>query len=150
MRKNYGPSGKSEQRVRHEDQDGSFRPYSPDRRLPGPGAKTRRQGPAPQYRQWLTEDVVYIISPKERDVFLQLRTDLELDLKVLDASGAEVWKFSEKYQVEIPENQLRDVLGNYYEIKVSMPVGPGQYTLKVGLTNANDGSRAEAERKFEI
>jgi GWxTD domain-containing protein len=30
-----------------------------------------------QYRRWLTEEVVYIISPKERDVFLQLETDRE-------------------------------------------------------------------------
>ena len=29
----------------------------------------------PKYRKWLQEEVVYIISPKERDVFLQLDTD---------------------------------------------------------------------------
>jgi hypothetical protein len=104
----------------------------------------------PQYRQWLTEEVVYIISPKERDVFLQLRTDLELDLKILGASGAEVWTHSETYPVEIPQNQLRDVLGKDYEIKVSMPVGPGAHTLNLSLKNTSDGSRAEAERKFEI
>ncbi|MDH7513843.1 MAG: GWxTD domain-containing protein [Clostridiales bacterium] len=31
----------------------------------------------PQYRKWLEEEVVYIITPKERDVFLQLETDRE-------------------------------------------------------------------------
>jgi GWxTD domain-containing protein len=30
-----------------------------------------------QYRRWLEEEVVYIISPKERDVFLQLEADRE-------------------------------------------------------------------------
>ncbi|MCX7974141.1 MAG: GWxTD domain-containing protein [Candidatus Aminicenantes bacterium] len=34
----------------------------------------------PKYRQWLEEEVVYIISPKEREVFLQLETDRERDL----------------------------------------------------------------------
>ena len=29
----------------------------------------------PQYQKWLQEEVVYIISTKERDVFLQLESD---------------------------------------------------------------------------
>ncbi len=33
-----------------------------------------------QYRRWLEEEVVYIISPKERDVFLQLESDRERDI----------------------------------------------------------------------
>ncbi|MCP2604459.1 GWxTD domain-containing protein, partial [Candidatus Aminicenantes bacterium AC-708-M15] len=34
----------------------------------------------PKYRKWLEEEVVYIITPKEREVFLQLETDKERDL----------------------------------------------------------------------
>ena len=34
----------------------------------------------PQYRKWLEEDVVYIISKKERDVFLQLESDRERNI----------------------------------------------------------------------
>ena len=34
----------------------------------------------PQYRKWLEEEVVYIISPKERDVFLQLESDRERNI----------------------------------------------------------------------
>ncbi len=34
----------------------------------------------PQYKKWLEEEVVYIISSRERDVFLQLKTDRERDL----------------------------------------------------------------------
>jgi len=33
-----------------------------------------------KYRKWLEEEVVYIISPKEREVFLQLETDRERDI----------------------------------------------------------------------
>lgn len=35
---------------------------------------------APQYRRWLLEEAVYIIHPKERDVFLQLQNDREREL----------------------------------------------------------------------
>ena len=33
-----------------------------------------------QYRKWFEEEVVYIITPKEKEVFLQLETDRERDL----------------------------------------------------------------------
>lgn len=33
-----------------------------------------------KYRKWLEEQVVYIITPKEKDVFLQLQTDREKDV----------------------------------------------------------------------
>lgn len=33
-----------------------------------------------RHRKWLTEEVVYIISPKEKDVFLRLETDRERDI----------------------------------------------------------------------
>jgi len=34
----------------------------------------------PVYRKWLEEEVVYIITPREKEVFLQLETDRERDL----------------------------------------------------------------------
>jgi GWxTD domain-containing protein len=34
----------------------------------------------PVYEKWLEEEVVYIIAPKERDVFLQLQTDREREI----------------------------------------------------------------------
>jgi len=40
-----------------------------------------------RHRKWLQEEVVYIISPKEKDVFLQLATDRERDLFI-----AAFWK----------------------------------------------------------
>jgi hypothetical protein len=45
-------------------------------------AKTASPGTAlsPQYRDWLDKEVVYIISPVERKVFLQLQSDRERDI----------------------------------------------------------------------
>jgi GWxTD domain-containing protein len=90
-----------------------------------------------------------------RSIWLKAQGDrfqatLELALKVLDASGAEVWKFAEKYPLDIPEKRLKEVLVTNYEITVSAPLSPGAYTLNLSLTNANDGSRAEVKQKFEI
>jgi GWxTD domain-containing protein len=49
----------------------------------GLSPQTRKKSPKelpPQYRKWLEEDVVYIITSKERDVFLQLDTDREREI----------------------------------------------------------------------
>jgi GWxTD domain-containing protein len=43
-------------------------------------AQTDQKILPPQYQKWLNEDVVYIISPVEKDVFLQLDSDRERDL----------------------------------------------------------------------
>jgi GWxTD domain-containing protein len=46
-------------------------------------SETAAQGPLPdRYKKWLTEDVVYIITPSEREVFLKLKTDRERDLLI--------------------------------------------------------------------
>jgi hypothetical protein len=35
---------------------------------------------SPVYEKWLNEEVIYIITPKEKEVFLQLQTDREREL----------------------------------------------------------------------
>jgi GWxTD domain-containing protein len=49
---------------------------------PAPAAAQKSAKPmlAETYKKWLAEDVVYIISPMERDVFLKLQTDRERDM----------------------------------------------------------------------
>ncbi len=43
-------------------------------------AQKSSAGLPPQYKKWLEEEVVYLISPVEKDVFLKLETDRERDL----------------------------------------------------------------------
>jgi len=45
-----------------------------------PGEKKDSAGLPPQYKKWLDEEVVYIITSKERKVFLELQSDRERDL----------------------------------------------------------------------
>jgi len=47
--------------------------------LPAQKKKSVKDLP-PQYQKWLQEEVVYIITPKERDVFLQLESDREREI----------------------------------------------------------------------
>jgi len=55
----------------------------------------------PAYAKWLNEDVVYIVSPKERDTFLKLRTDKERDLFI-----GTFWKQRDPTQ-STPENEFK-------------------------------------------
>ena len=55
----------------------------------------------PRYRKWLEEEVVYIISPKERDVFLQLETDQQRE-KFIEA----FWKVRNP-NPGAPENEFK-------------------------------------------
>jgi GWxTD domain-containing protein len=55
----------------------------------------------PQHRKWLTEDVVYIISPIEKKVFLQLESDRERDTFI-----SAFWKQRDP-NPNLPENEFK-------------------------------------------
>lgn len=51
--------------------------------VPGPLPSQKKKSPRdlpPQYRKWLEEEVVYIITPREKEVFLQLESDREREI----------------------------------------------------------------------
>ncbi len=56
----------------------------------------------PTYRKWLEEDIVYIITPKEKEVFLQLETDRERNL-FMEA----FWKYRDP-NPNTPENEFKE------------------------------------------
>jgi len=55
-----------------------------------------------KYKKWIEEEVVYIITPREKEVFLQLETDRERDL-LIDA----FWKQRDPTP-EIPKNEFKE------------------------------------------
>jgi GWxTD domain-containing protein len=55
----------------------------------------------PQHRIWLTEEVVYIITPSEKDVFLQLESDRERDTFI-----SAFWK-QRNPNPNLPENEFK-------------------------------------------
>ena len=48
--------------------------------LPAAAQKVSVKDLNPRYRAWLEEEVVYIISPREKSVFLQLANDREREM----------------------------------------------------------------------
>ncbi len=70
--------------------------------LPLPGRDGQPAGPPDRYRTWLDEEVVYIITSRERDVFRALRTDRERDI-FIDA----FWKQRDP-SPGTPENEFRE------------------------------------------
>ena len=55
----------------------------------------------PQHRRWLSEEVVYIITPAEKEVFLQLETDRERDTFI-----SAFWK-QRNPNPNLPENEYK-------------------------------------------
>ncbi|MGB9906524.1 MAG: GWxTD domain-containing protein [Candidatus Saccharicenans sp.] len=55
-----------------------------------------------RYRKWLEEEVVYIITPKEREVFLKLQTDRERDIFI-----EAFWKQRDP-NPNTPQNEFRE------------------------------------------
>lgn len=54
---------------------------TPPKKAPARTQKKEKEPDLPdKYRKWLEEEVVYIITPVEKDIFLKLRTDRERDL----------------------------------------------------------------------
>jgi len=62
-----------------------------------------------QYRLWLEEEIVYIITPKERDVFRKLETDKERDIFI-----EAFWKHRDP-TLGTPQNEFKDE--HYQRIK---------------------------------
>jgi GWxTD domain-containing protein len=60
------------------------------------------KGLDPRFQQWLEEDVLYIITPKERDVFLRLGSDKERDIFI-----EAFWKQRDPTP-GTPRNEFRD------------------------------------------
>ncbi|MBS3819422.1 GWxTD domain-containing protein, partial [bacterium] len=55
-----------------------------------------------RYRKWLEEEVVYIITPLEKEVFLKLKTDRERDLFI-----EAFWKHRDPNH-STPENEFKE------------------------------------------
>jgi GWxTD domain-containing protein len=70
--------------------------------LPAAAQKTAVKDLSPRFRAWLEEEVVYIISPKEKDVFLQLTNDREREMFI-----TAFWKARDD-DPNTPENKFKD------------------------------------------
>ena len=70
--------------------------------LPASGQKVSVKDLSPRYRAWIEEEVPYIISPKEKDVFLRLSNDREREMFI-----TAFWKARDE-DPTTPENKFKD------------------------------------------
>jgi len=70
--------------------------------LPAAGQKASVKDLPPRFRVWLEEEVVYIIGPKEKEVFLQLSNDRERDMFI-----EAFWKARDT-DPATPQNEFKD------------------------------------------
>lgn len=70
--------------------------------LPAAAQKVAVKDLTPRYRDWLQEEVVYIISPKEKAVFLQLSNDREREMFI-----EAFWKARDT-EPSTPQNEAKD------------------------------------------
>ncbi len=77
-------------------------------------------------------------------------TSLDVDLKVVDGSGAEVWSFVRSYPLEVLKDRLKAALTESFTAEAVAPLKPGSYRLKATVVNANDGSKASFEQAFDL
>jgi len=70
--------------------------------LPAAAQKASVKDLPPRFRAWLEEEVVYIISPKEKDVFLQLSNDREREMFI-----EAFWKARDT-DTNTPQNEFKD------------------------------------------
>ncbi len=83
-----------------------YSPGSGPQKKPGPQQKKEKEPPLPEkYRKWLDEEVVYIITPVEREIFLKLRTDRERGLFI-----EAFWK----HRDPVPETEENEFKSEHY------------------------------------
>jgi GWxTD domain-containing protein len=87
-----------------------------------------------RYKKWLTEEVVYIISPKEKEVFLQLETDREREVFI-----EAFWKIRDP-NPNTPENEF--MKEHYRRIKYA-----NQY---FGKESPGEGWRSDMGRIYIV
>jgi GWxTD domain-containing protein len=103
-----------------------------------------------KYKVWLEEEVVYIITPKEKDVFLQLQTDREREMFI-----EAFWKQRDP-NPNIPENEFKEE--HYRRISYANKTfgrespGPGWRTArgKIYITLGEPNSIERFENDSEI
>jgi GWxTD domain-containing protein len=84
-----------------QDQDASSAPRKPDKEQKKKIKKSLKELEGP-YKQWLSEDVVYIISPEERSAFLQLETNEEREQFI------EQFWLRRSSNPDLPDNEFKE------------------------------------------
>ncbi len=103
-----------------------------------PANKIQVQIKVPYQKMWLVE--------KEG----KLETTLLLDLEVLSGSKERVWDFSQEYPISLKPEEMKDTLGQSFEIKVDAELPQGNYRMNILLENKTDEKKVQKSIRFKL
>lgn len=101
------------------------------------------------------DEVLIQIEIPYRNIWLveeenRLKTKLELSVEIFDSSQKKVWEDKKNYPISLSEENLAEIAGKDYLIKIPVNLEPGNYSLTVNIENKADESRARKNIKFSI
>ncbi|MDH5384308.1 MAG: GWxTD domain-containing protein [Candidatus Aminicenantes bacterium] len=113
------------------------------------GVKSEGKLP-PRFKKWLEQEVCYIITPLEKEVFLQLQTDRERDLFIQafwkhrdPTSGTPENEFKEEHYRRI--NYANHNFGRAVPSLAGKPIGEGSISF---LVNPGESITTPAELRY--
>lgn len=80
----------------------------------------------------------------------QWQTSLDFSLEVQDLAGKKVWDQHSAFPISFDEKNFAGLVGKSYLIETHANLEPGEYNLKVALTNKTDNSRMIKKGKFTL
>lgn len=80
----------------------------------------------------------------------KLETTMLLDLVVLSDSKERVWDFSQEYPISLKPEEMKNTLGQSYEIKVDIELPQGNYRMNILLENKTDEKKVQKSIRFKL
>lgn len=101
------------------------------------------------------DEVLIQIEIPYRNIWLaeeenKLKTKLELSVEIFDSSQKKVWEDKKIHSISITEENLVEIVGKDYLIKIPVNLEPGNYSLTVEIENKTGKSRSRKNVKFSI
>jgi len=80
----------------------------------------------------------------------KLETTLLLDLEVITDSKERVWDFNQEYPISLEPDEMKNTLGQSYEIKVETELPQGSYRMNIQLENRTDEKKVQKSITFKL
>jgi len=80
----------------------------------------------------------------------KLETILELSVEIFDSFENKVWAHQKDYPISLKKEDLEEIIGKSYSIKIPVRLEHGNYTLTAELENRTDESRVMKKIKFTV
>jgi len=80
----------------------------------------------------------------------KMETTLSLNVKILDASGNNIWEHKQDYLLSFFEEEVEELFNNKHIIEITTTISKGKYSIHVGLTNTSGGEEEKRVKQLKI